>query len=166
MANMCFNQVTFSGDKNNLEQLKLRIENQLQEAEENRPYGHQAEAILIHSGDECEDGYFFDVFIEMTDDGLEIQYESKWSPNVPDVALICKEFQVSAVHDYSESGSDVYGECKYNTDGTYTDTTIEQEFLDEIGYDHDCEMYTYRGETYESHDDIIDQEYIKWKQNQ
>jgi len=123
MANMCFNHVTFSGDKNNLEQLKSRIETQLQEAEENRNYGHQAEAILIHSG-ECADGYFFDVYIEMNDDGLEVQYDSRWSPNVPDVSLICNEFQVSAVHTYSEPG---HGTFKYNTDGTYTDIHIEKD---------------------------------------
>lgn len=158
MPNWCFNHVTFSGDKENLNTLNEVLTNAEKLERETR------EAQKIHSLGEVVEGYFFDIYFERYDDHITLQYETRWSPNIEDLALLCKEYKVSAEHDYSESGCQIYGTATYNESGEYTDEQVKQEFLDLIEYDDKIDKYIYEGEIWDNEDDLIETEYPIWKE--
>lgn len=158
MPNWCFNHVTFSGDKENLNSLNEVLTNAEKLERETR------EAQKIHSLGEVVEGYFFDIYFERYDDHITLQYETRWSPNIEDLALLCKEYKVSAEHDYSESGCQIYGTATYNESGEYTDEQVKQEFLDLIEYDDKIDKYIYEGEIWDNEDDLIETEYPIWKE--
>lgn len=158
MPNWCFNTVTFSGDKENLNALNIALTN-AEKTEQEEKQGQK-----IHRLGEVVEGYFFDIYFERYDDHITLQYETKWSPNQEDLALLCKEYKVSAEHEYSEPGMQIYGTATYNASGEYTDEQIEQEFLDLIEYDDESGMYLYEGEYWECEDDLIEAEYQNWKE--
>jgi hypothetical protein len=158
MPNWCYNHVTFSGDKENLNALNKALTN-AEKAEQ-----EEKQAQKIHSLDEVKEGYFFDIYHEQHDDHITLQYETRWSPNQEDLALLCKEYKVSAEHEYSESGMQIYGTATYDASGEYTDEQVSQEFLDLIEYDDESGMYLYEGEYWESEDDLIETEYPNWKE--
>lgn len=158
MPNWCFNYVTFSGDKENLNALNEALTN-AEKAEQ-----EQRQAQKIHSLDEAKDGYFFDIYFERYDDHITLQYETRWSPNIEDLALICKEYKVSAEHEYSEPGMQIYGTATYDASGEYIDEQVKTEFLDLIEYDDESGMYLYQGEYWDSEDDLIETEYPNWKE--
>lgn len=158
MPNWCFNAVTFSGDKENLNALNIALTNAEKLERETR------EAQKIHSFGEVVEGYFFDIYHEQYDDYITLQYETRWSPNIEDLALLCKEYKVSAEHEYSESGMQIYGTTIYDESGEYTDEQVHQEFLDLIEYDDESGMYLYEGEYWDSEDDLIETEYPNWKE--
>lgn len=160
MPNWCFNYVIFSGDKENLNALNIALTNAEKLERETR------EAQKIHSLDEVKEGYFFDIYSEDYSDKnyITLQYETRWSPNIDDVAELCKEYKVSAMHDYSEPGMQVYGTVAYEKSGEYTEEQIHQEFLDLIEYDDESGMYVYEGAYWDSEDDLIEAEYPIWKE--
>ena len=158
MPNWCFNHVTFSGDKENLDKLTSALETAKKAEQEEK------QAQKIHSLGEVVEGYFFDIYYEVYDDHITLQYETRWSPNIDDVAQLCKECKVSAEHEYSESGMQIYGTATYDASGEYTDEQVKQEFLDLIEYDDESGMYLYEGEYWESEDDLIETEYPNWKE--
>jgi hypothetical protein len=153
MANWCNNFATFSGEKQNIEKLYDAIE------EAQRKQKETWEGQKIHSSD-VKEGYFFDIFF----DGECVSYDTKWSPNIDDLAEVCKEFGVCAKVDYSESGCQIYGSAEIEADGSYTETNIDNRFLDLIEWDDDNSVYIYQGESYESEFDIIEKYYSKWQE--
>lgn len=159
MPNWCFNHVTFSGDKENLNKLTVAL-NKAKECEIKENKGQK-----IHSLDEVKDGYFFDIYFEIQNDFLILQYETRWSPNIEDVSELCREYKICASHEYEERGMQIYGTAIYNENGEYTDEQVEQKFLDLIEYDSENDMYVYNGEYWECEDDIIESEYPKWKES-
>lgn len=160
MPNWCFNYVIFNGDKENLNALNKALTN-AEKAEQEENQGQK-----IHSLDEVKDGYFFDIYSEDYSDEkyITMKYETKWTPNIDDVAELCKEYKVSAMHDYSEPGCQVYGTVAYEKSGEYTEEQVHQEFLDLIEYDDESGMYVYEGEYWECEDDLIEAEYQNWKE--
>lgn len=158
MPNWCFNAVTFSGDKENLNALNIALTN-AEKAEQEEKQGQK-----IHSLDEVVEGYFFDIYHEQYDDHITLQYQTRWSPNQEDLALLCKEYKVSAEHEYSESGCQIYGTTIYDESGEYTDEQVKTEFLDLIEYDDESNKYIYEGEYWDSEDELIETEYPIWKE--
>lgn len=158
MPNWCSNYVIFSGDKDNLNAFNKALTN-AEKAEQEQKQGQK-----IHSLDEVKDGYFFDIYHEQHDDHTTLLYETRWSPNIDDVAELCREYKVSAMHDYSEPGCQVYGTVAYDKSGEYTEEQVHQEFLDLIEYDDESGMYVYEGQQWESEDDLIETEYPIWKE--
>ena len=159
MPNWCANYTTFKGSKENIEALN----NAINKAIERESAERQAQA--IHSS-EVKEGYFFDLYnngIEHED--LTIMYDTRWSPNIDDLALLCKEFGVDAETEFNEPGCDIYGTANVYSDGTYLTEFVEQEFLDSIEFNEDTCLYTYNGEEYEVLADIIDDHYSTWKNN-
>jgi len=158
MPNWCFNYVIFNGDKESLDKLTTTLDNAKKSEEEQR------QAQKIHSLDEVVEGYFFDIYFERREDCAILQYETRWTPNIEDVAELCKEYKVSAMHDYSEPGMQVYGTVAYEKSGEYTEEQVHQEFLDLIEYDDESGMYLYDGQYWECEDDLIETEYPIWKE--
>lgn len=158
MPNWCSNYVIFSGDKDNINALAEAIK----DAEQKETSEKKAQK--IHSLDEVKEGYFFDIYFERREDCVILQYETRWSPNIDDVAELCKEYKVSAEHEYSEPGMQVYGTVAYEKSGEYTEEQVHQEFLDLIEYDDESGMYVYEGEIWDSENDLIETEYPIWKE--
>lgn len=158
MPKWCYNHVTFSGDKENLDKLNIALTNAVKAEQEEK------QAQKIHSLSEVVEGYFFDIYHEQYDDHITLQYETRWSPNIDDVAQICKEYKVSAEHEYSEPGMQIYGTTTYDESGEYTDEQVKTEFLDLIEYDDETNKYIYDGEIWDSEDDLIETEYPIWKE--
>jgi hypothetical protein len=157
MPNWCSNYTTFKGSKENIEALN----NAINKAIERETAERSAQA--IHS-QEIQDGYFFDLYSNgIEHEELTIMYETRWSPNLEDLALLCKEFGVNSETEFNEPGCDVYGTANVYSDGTYVDEYVEQEFLDSIEWDEDTCLYTYNGEEYESMGDIIAYHFSTWK---
>ena len=93
MPNWCFNTVTFSGDKENLDKLTTTLDNAKKaEKEENQ-------AQKIHNLGDVVEGCFFDIYYERLENEIYFQYLTRWSPNIEDLALLCKEYKVSAEHE-------------------------------------------------------------------
>lgn len=158
MPNWCNNTVIFSGDKENLDKLTSALNAAKKLEDETR------EAQKIHNLGEVVEGYFFSIYYERLENEIYFQYETRWSPNIEDVALLCKEFKVSAHHEYTEPGCQIYGTATYDESGEYTDEQIEQEFLDLIEYDDESGMYLYEGEYWGSEMELIETEYLNWKE--
>ena len=158
MPNWCFNTVTFSGDEENLNALNIAL------ADAKKAEKEENQAQKIHNLGDVVEGYFFDIYFEVYDDHITLQYQTRWSPNQEDLALLCKEYKVSAEHEYSESGMQIYGTTTYNESGEYTDEQVKQEFLDLIEYDDESSVYIYNGEIWDNEDDLIETEYPIWKE--
>lgn len=158
MPNWCYNHVTFSGDKENLNALNIALTN-AEKAEQEEKQGQK-----IHSLGDVVEGYFFDIYHEQYDDHITLQYQTRWSPNQEDLAMLCKEYKVSAEHEYSEPGMQIYGTTIYDASGDYTDEQVKTEFLDLIEYDDESNRYIYEGEIWDSEDDLIETEYPIWKE--
>jgi len=158
MPNWCSNYTTFKGSKENIEALN----NAINKAIERETADKQAQA--IHSS-EVKDGYFFDLYNNgIEHEELTIFYETRWSPNLDDLALLCKEYGVDADTEFNEDGCQVYGTAKVYSDGTYTDEYVEQEFYNLIDYDEETNLYIYDGVGYEIMHEIIEDHYSTWKE--
>jgi hypothetical protein len=158
MPNWCANYTTFKGSKENIEALN----NAINKAIERETAEKQAQK--IHSS-ELQDGYFFDIYSNGIEHGeLSISYETRWSPNLDDLSILCKEFEVDAETEFDEGGCDVHGTANVYSDGTYVDEYVEQAFLDLIEYDMDTDLYSFNGKEYEIKQEIIDFEYKNWKE--
>ncbi len=158
MPNWCSNYTTFKGSKENIEALN----NAINKAIERETADKQAQT--IHS-QEVQDGYFFDLYNNgIEHEELTIFYETRWSPNLEDLALLCKEYGVDADTEFNEDGCQVYGMAKVYSDGTYTDEYVEQEFYNLIDYDEETNLYIYDGVGYEIMHEIIEDHYSTWKE--
>ena len=159
MPNWCANYTTFRGSKENIEALN----NAINKAIERETAEKQAQK--IHSS-EVKDGHFFDLYnYGIEHEELRVLYETRWSPNLDDLALLCKEFGVDAETEFNEPGCQVHGTANLYSDGTYAEECVEQEFLDLIEWDMDTSLYTYNGEEYEVFEEIIEDHYSTWKNN-
>lgn len=159
MANMCSNFVSFAGRKANISELKMALEAAI-DIQENNGVG---------IGNLIPTNYFFDMMIsDSTDTSVEFSYETKWSPNIEDLADVCKEYGVTATCEYQEDGMDIRGTTIYNADGTYMDIPMEQKFLELVTYSIDDDIFTYTptGEQGDCRDDLIEKWYPKWKAEQ
>jgi hypothetical protein len=159
MPNWCSNYVTFSGDKENLNKLN----NALIAAEKAEKAERQGQK--IHSLESVIDGYFFEIYFDASDDSITLQFETRWAPNIEDIAQLCLEYELTAEHEYEECGCQIYGTTTYDIDGTYIDEQVNQEFLDLIEYDDESGLYLYNDESWESEMELITTEYPKWKNN-
>jgi len=115
------------------------------------------------------DDYFFDLLIiETTATTIELHYETKWAPNLKDLADVCYEYGVTARVEYQEDGMDIRGICFCNADGSWKDFPMEQEFLELVTYSIDDDIFTYTptGEQGDCRDELIEKWYPKWKAEQ
>jgi len=159
MANMCMNYVLFTGCEDDIKKLQQDISIAID---------HQ-EGQGLGIGSLVPEKYFFDLdLIETTATTIELHYETKWAPNLKDLADVCYEYGVTARVEYEEGGCDLRGTAFCNADGSWNDFPMEQEFLDLILYDKEEDMYSYAltGEQNDCRDELIEKWYPKWKKAQ
>jgi hypothetical protein len=159
MANWCNNFVSFRGTEANILKLKQALEAAI-DLQENNGVG---------IGNLTPRDWFFNMMIsDSTAVDIQFFYNTKWSPNLDDLADVCREYGVIAELDYQEDGMDIRGSAVFSKDGSYIDMPMEQEFLDLVTYSIERDIYTYTptGDQSDCRDDLIEEWYPKWKAHQ
>lgn len=156
MPNWCYNYVTCTGSAEDIAKFKKT----LWEGIDHISTYKQA----TNLGIEVQDGYFFNIFINAHGETwITFYYETKWTPNLLDIAELCKSYNLKAECQYNECGMQIYGKAIIDSDGSIDDDQIPSDFLDLIEYNYDTGMYEYGGKEYETEEGIIDLYYGSWK---
>jgi hypothetical protein len=157
MANMCYNFVTCTGSAANITKFKKV----LQDGIEHMRTFHEATSL----GVDIQEGYFFDVYINDQEKPTELvfTYETKWAPNLKDLANVAKNAKLDMVCEYNECGVSLYGKATIDKHGFVNDDEVSGEFINLIEYNNKTGYYEYDGIEYETEGDIIDEHYENWK---
>lgn len=141
MPNLCVNKITIEGDRINLEKLKKKINEfkTISEAGDNIFFMEY----LIGLGDIPTDYKDFEIRTKyrkrwfgtdrdfdiselgfhFTKDNIQIDVESAWSPVIPFLSTLCKNYKVSAIIDYFESMADFGGRAIIDINGKIDEST-------------------------------------------
>lgn len=144
MANWCNNIVQFTADPEKLESIE-QLFKAMSFMEQQLQHGQLPPFIRSDSG------YLFNIYTE----GGTIYYDTKWVPNTDILVQLADQFGVGFVHDYSELAMGIFGQATYQQ-GILTDISLDQEDFTRFEYDHDQEMYTYEGSSFESEIEIME----------
>lgn len=159
MANMCYNYVTCTGSTADIDKLELTLRDGIKHSE----LYHEASGL----GVDIQEGYFFSIEIgDALPTALQFSYETKWSPNLLDLAELCKRLNLSAVCEYNECGVELYGSAHISPDGVIINDEVPGAFLELIEWDEDTDLYVYNGIEYNTQGDIINECYADWKKSQ
>ena len=147
MANNCNCSITFRG--NDMGKIKTMI------AEAIEVNNTKYEGWLPNTMDKSNldyEHYLFDVeIISETEDELQIQCWTKWSPPTKELEQICSEANVSCTCWYDEPGMGIYGQSFYDVSTGYTtDISLDETELGRVIYDDETEQYLYDGKPIES----------------
>ena len=107
MANWCYNTVTYTGRKGNIEKIFSDLERLKQEQIQ---YGHGV-SLLPQSK---TNKYMFDLEVEdPTDSEVIIRFVTKWYISIEDFKNICEKYRVNVTCEYEECGMSIYGNYQY-----------------------------------------------------
>ena len=154
---MCSNFVTCTGSAANITKFKKVLQDGIEYM--------QTQLQATSLGVDIEQGYFFDIYINDQEKPTELSfsYETKWSPNLKDLANVAKKAKLAMVCDYCECGMAIYGKAFIDRHGFINDQEVSADFLNLIEYNEETGMYEYGGEEYETEGDIINDHYENWK---
>lgn len=136
MANWCNNNLTFTGSKDNILNLSKII------LEMKHRGDKQNQGVLPIIQEDTNDLHFF--YIEYLEDSLNdnlededdyfinINYQTKWNPNILSVTWLSRKMGVSFELDYEESGNLVYG--KYKMDHEDSENKVYNKYLTDDEY--------------------------------
>lgn len=146
MANWCFNSVSFSGNETNVKKV-IELFTQLHEQEKKEHCGQKPEFV---QGDD----YFFNIVIN---DETNVQFESKWTPNISELVEIAKEYDLNFECTYEECGNMIFGKAIYTSGNEEAEILdLDNEDFDLFTYDDEEDIYIYNGEKYESDFEILE----------
>jgi hypothetical protein len=146
MANWCNNYLWFDGKK---EEEVIALFKEMEVKSEDGTKGVLPE--FIEDGD-----YFFDISV----DGHNIRFETRWSPNIPEVVKIADKFGLNFELHYEELGNGIFGKTIY-TDGVLTKYDLDSEDIMGIEFDDEKDCLVYDGKEYESDSDIYEELFEK-----
>lgn len=160
MANWCNHFVTCTGSAANITKFKKV----LQDGIEHMQTFHEATSL----GVDIQEAYFFEVSISEQEKPTELifSYETKWSPNLKDLANVAKNAKLDMVCEYEECSFNLYGKAVIKRDGFIMDDEVPDDFLELIEFDEDTDLYVYNGIEYTNQGDIINEHYAAWKESQ
>jgi hypothetical protein len=162
MPNWCINFVDCTGRAEDIQAFKKVLEDGQEYIRTN-----QCATSLTLEDHEIEDGYFFSIDITHANEtSLAFHYETKWAPNLLDLAKLCAKYGLEMQCEYEECGMQIYGTAKIDSDGSIDDEQIPENFLQLIEYDEETGVYSYQGEEYDCENDAIESNYPKWKEQQ
>lgn len=143
MANWCNNNVQFTGEAQQLEELVLLFEKMISKEKQT---GHGQVPPFV----DPDGGYMFNIY---TDDGV-IYYDTKWVPNTEILVNIADQFQLEFLTEYSETAMGVFGEARYEH-GVLTVVSLDH--VDFMLFECDEEgIYTFEGTLFESDIEIME----------
>jgi len=155
MPNWCSNFATFTGSESAIK----RLTEVLEKCDADQSQGHD---LIQQAGttSNVDDSYMFHLFVNgRSKDSVNVQYDTKWSPNLSSLKKYCTFFKVSCFVDYEEPGMEIYGKCSIKNNGNtldFEDCDMPRELLDKIQFDEDSEMYSYQDKEYESIYELVD----------
>ena len=155
MANWCWNNVTFEGPRENLQQL-LKIFKDMETRAIETGMG-----VVPIIQDAPEDGYFFNISVEdenvneeseVDNPFIQIRYDTKWNANPENVKWLALKFAVDFVQEAEESGNKIYEHYRLNHGDVEEgeEPILERRFLTDEEFDS-CYYLTNPEET-ETHD--------------
>lgn len=161
MPNWCANYVEFYGSGADIDKLN----NELLLAISNESSTGNGQTLFSI---EVQESYSF--FIDITDrttlpNGthcLKMNFCSRWSPNLADIAKWCIHTGVYAKVTYEEPGMMVFGYAYILDDGSINDKAVDYKFLEQVKYEddeHGDSMYSYKGRKYYAMSDLINENY-------
>ena len=138
MPNWCYNHLTITGEKKNLDRIKFRLED-IEKKDNVSPGIFMAlvgrdQSIDLH---EYENGGWYDnnvtywgtkwdvsyneSGVEYNDDTITMSFESAWSPPIPFIQHLGRLFNVECELYYEEPGCDFCGKSYYNNENGLTE---------------------------------------------
>lgn len=115
--------------------------------------------IVKFSGENAQDAINFFIAknnkydFDIDEEGLEMRFESRWSPMLDDLMYIFKRLKVDVVYYYEELGSGLYGETILKDGKSKTFKMTARDLWEITETDNG---FTYRGKEYGSRYDIMD----------
>jgi hypothetical protein len=148
MAYWVQNWVEFSGNENNLQEVKKMFK-EMEQKEQETKEGQKPS--FVSEPKEC---YFFDIH---TDETETVSYTTRWSPNILDLVAIANHFKLNFVCNYEESGNQIFGKAVF----TFGEVKPKFYDLDDTDfelyeYHQGTDIYTYNGEEYECESNILE----------
>jgi hypothetical protein len=108
MPNWCWNNVEFTGEQKNVENLCKLLEKTV-DMQEKTGMGQ-----LLFGLDGSIDGYMFDICNIDSDEGwVSLAFQSRWSPIPNDIVRIAELFNLQFTYDYEESGMGLFGKYTF-----------------------------------------------------
>jgi len=177
MPNWCYNHLTITGEKTNLDRIKFRLED-IEEKDNVSPGIFMAlvgrdQSIDLH---EYENGGWYDSNVsywgtkwdvsynesgvEYNDDTITLSFQSAWSPPIPFIQHLGRLFNVECELYYEEPGCDFCGKSYFNNqdglteeDYTYNEGRFyfdKENFFDSVDGDIDTMFEEDEDVTFES----------------
>jgi hypothetical protein len=147
MANICNNTLEFSGEDQNIKNVYALFQ-KLKKQNDNEKVGAMPDFLNY------KEGYFFDLYVE---DGLSIDYWTKWAPNEAIIKDIADRYKVDFTLAYAELSCGLFGRFFYDyqtkilADICLTDSEMDLVSCDDNG------IYFYEGKEIECQEDIYNE---------
>lgn len=144
MANWCLNTVTFEASESVNEQIRLL-------------FIEMAEREILSSKGQLPPDYVGDTGYLFEIDWLESQlcYLTKWSPNIPVVIAVAKQYNAGFIYRYEELGMGIYGVAIYRK-GVLIDIYLASEDFEQYSYSDNGQTYVFEGEDYDNDWDVLE----------
>jgi len=132
MPNWCWNNVEFTGEQKNIENLCKLLEKTV-DMQEKTGMGQ-----LLFGLDGSIDGYMFDICNIDSDEGwVSLAFQSRWSPIPNDIVRIAELFNLQFTYDYEESGMGLFGKYTFEIidgEGTLYEQAASEEDIKECTF--------------------------------
>lgn len=153
MPNWCSNSLTFSGK--NVSIAKEMFDELVKKYK--RGDGSGVKPDMIAERAEGPNPYMFELRSYDSDliEDATYYYDTKWSPNVEDIAVISRALDCDFKMYYEELGCGIYGYTEM-VNGVTKIIDLEDEDMDEINYDEEKDTYLFRGQEWESSEECYE----------
>lgn len=145
MANICYNQVTFSGEPDNLRAVNAFFDDLIVRSMEGRQ--HDDSGFIEHGK-----GYYAEPF--RTGEN-SVHYRTFWQPRLEAIYDIAEEFGVSYVHEYQDLNMRLYGRAM-GGGGEFLDVRVGWSDFEQIGYNEGEDTYYYEEQPYPNINEVLD----------
>lgn len=146
MPNWCSNTITLEGKKENLKAFLMNAYVQYKIRTVDDVFKLHSQNEMYCFGASCQQILFEELNSEtinnFEDTTLNIQYETRWSPNVSDTLEVAKIFHLNLEHEYEELGMGIYGKAEYDFEtDVYHETNLTDDEIAECTDDEGFQDY-------------------------
>jgi hypothetical protein len=150
MPNWCSNYLTFQGSEKDVKAVEQDFKLMHDKVKET---GHGQLPEWSKFDQDWFFGIYSDDFGQVRHESFNVQYETRWAPNIEQVLEIAKKHNLTFELEYEESGMLIYG--RYVYDGKeLKDYYLTDEEHDLYEWDEKIEFCTFEGKEWESDTEI------------
>lgn len=132
MSNWCWNNVEFTGEQKNIDNLSNLFEKTI-DIQEKTGQGQ-----LLFGIEGSIDGYMFEISnVDQGENYLILSFQSRWSPIPYDIVRIAELFNLQFTYSYDEGGMSLYGKYTFEIndgEGTLYDQSPNDDEIDECRF--------------------------------